>query len=410
MKNPRKRILFFAEAATLSHVVRPWVLARGLDPDQYRVFFASDPRYMGYLGLSASIEMTIPLRSASTENFLRNLNLGKPLFDEATLEDYVRQDLEIIDSVRPDLIVGDLRLSLSISARLRGVRYLNLCNAYWDPKLNASVSVPDIPLRRALGRTLAQPIFNRTLSFALQWHGRPLKTVARKWGISLAGRDIRDAYTGGDMTLYCDPASLFPASLTDGHHAFIGPVRLTGEWKKPLWWDSLGENQRFAFVSLGSSGNLAALETILTTLSGMRVPTIVTTLGKGKLTPHPNTYYADFLPIERVAARSGITICNGGSSFAYEALAAGSPVFGLPSNLDQYLSMHYLTGAGVAQVCETAGLSSKKIKRLIEMCLEDTALHQKVKSLQTEINSFPTRRLFSEILASQFGHPQQIAA
>lgn len=46
----RQRILFVGEAATLAHVVRPFVLARSLDPSRYEVHFACDPRFNKLLG------------------------------------------------------------------------------------------------------------------------------------------------------------------------------------------------------------------------------------------------------------------------------------------------------------------------------------------------------------------------
>ena len=42
MKKIRKKILFFTESATLSHIVRPWLLAQSLDKDKYEVIFAHD--------------------------------------------------------------------------------------------------------------------------------------------------------------------------------------------------------------------------------------------------------------------------------------------------------------------------------------------------------------------------------
>ena len=38
-----KNVLFFAEAVTLAHVARPYVLGKALDPARYRVVFARDP-------------------------------------------------------------------------------------------------------------------------------------------------------------------------------------------------------------------------------------------------------------------------------------------------------------------------------------------------------------------------------
>jgi len=46
----RMRILFMAEAVTLAHVARPAVLAQGLNPSDYEVHFAWDPRFANLFG------------------------------------------------------------------------------------------------------------------------------------------------------------------------------------------------------------------------------------------------------------------------------------------------------------------------------------------------------------------------
>jgi UDP:flavonoid glycosyltransferase YjiC (YdhE family) len=61
-------------------------------------------------------------------------------------------------------------------------------------------------------------------------------------------------------------------------------------------------------------------------------------------------FVADYLPGGDAASRAEIVICNGGSPTASQALAAGRPVLGLCSNLDQFLNMRavHARGAGVA--------------------------------------------------------------
>ena len=46
---PRRRILFLAEGATMTHFVRPLVLAESLDPDSYEVHFYAPLRFSEYL-------------------------------------------------------------------------------------------------------------------------------------------------------------------------------------------------------------------------------------------------------------------------------------------------------------------------------------------------------------------------
>ncbi len=112
----RKRILFFAEAVTLAHVSRPYVLASGLDRDRYTIGFACAP---GSERILADPSLNcLPLTSIPGATFLQRLASGRPLYSEADLERYVAEDLQLIERFQPDVVVGDFRCH-SQSARRR---------------------------------------------------------------------------------------------------------------------------------------------------------------------------------------------------------------------------------------------------------------------------------------------------
>src|ERR1039458_5743421 len=111
---PRRRILFLAEGATMTHFVRPLVLAESLDPDSYEVHFYAPPRFSEYLRNRPFV--VGELASMPGEQFLANLARGAPLFPAGVLRGYVKEEREIFARVRPDLVVGDMRLSLPVSA------------------------------------------------------------------------------------------------------------------------------------------------------------------------------------------------------------------------------------------------------------------------------------------------------
>ena len=123
----KPKILFVAEAVTLAHVARPAVLVQALDRDEYEVFFATDPRYNQLFPELSGFRYDI--WSISSTEFLNALAKGSPLYSKHTLERYVEDDLKLIDQIKPDLIVGDFRLSLSVSARLRQIPYATISNA-----------------------------------------------------------------------------------------------------------------------------------------------------------------------------------------------------------------------------------------------------------------------------------------
>jgi UDP:flavonoid glycosyltransferase YjiC (YdhE family) len=73
----------------------------------------------------------------------------------------------------------------------------------------------------------------------------------------------------------------------------------------------------------------------------------VATLGRTRLKDlPPAVFVAEHLPAEAAVSRSHLLVSHGGSASSYVALAAGVPVLGLPSNLDQHLTMHHIVNAG----------------------------------------------------------------
>jgi UDP:flavonoid glycosyltransferase YjiC (YdhE family) len=67
-----------------------------------------------------------------------------------------------------------------------------------------------------------------------------------------------------------------------------------------------------------------------------------------------------------------VVVSNGGSTTGYQALAAGKPVLGLPSNLDQYLTMQALVSAGVALQVKARAASVAEIRRALLHLLDNT--------------------------------------
>ena len=121
---------FCGGSSDAAHVARPAVLAQGLDKSIYEVFFATDPRYNALFPELSGYRHDI--WSITSKDFLAALAKGAPLYSKETLQSYVEDDLKLIDKLKPDLIVGDFRLSLSVSARLRQVPYASITNVYWS--------------------------------------------------------------------------------------------------------------------------------------------------------------------------------------------------------------------------------------------------------------------------------------
>src|SRR5512137_1858147 len=109
-----KRILFVVENTTLSQVVRLLVLARALDLQQYEVHFASsefDPRIFGQTAFHKWQLFTMDKKA-----FLSSAEKGKSFYTEKLLRQYVDAEIQLIQAAKPDIIIGDARFSLAVSA------------------------------------------------------------------------------------------------------------------------------------------------------------------------------------------------------------------------------------------------------------------------------------------------------
>jgi len=376
MAMERKKILFMAEAVTLAHVARPLALAQALDRRRYDVSIACASGYDMFFKGSALQPLRI--NSISSERFLAALAAGKPVYDAATLQQYVDDDLRIINQVLPDVIIGDFRLSLSVSARVAGVPYISLINAYWSPYVRQQYQVPALPWARLLPVGVADRVFRlaRPLAFAL--HSMPLNQVRRAYRLPSLGLDLRRVYTDGDHVLYADIPQMFPARDMPASHSYMGAVIWSPPTPLPVWWDQLPAERPVVYVTLGSSGQGSLLPHILQALAPLPVTVIAATAGgassAGLAASVPaNAHVASYLPGAAAAQRAQLVICNGGSPTSQQALVAGVPVLGIAGNLDQYLNMHGVCECGAGRLLRSDRFTAPAVRTAVLALLEEAA-------------------------------------
>lgn len=401
---PRKKILFIAEAVTLAHVGRPLALAGSLDPAQYAVTFACAAGY-DFCFRDSSMQRRA-IHSIPSAQFLRALAAGQPVYDAATLAGYVEEDLRLLRELQPDVVVGDFRLSLSISARLAGVPYVALNNAYWSPYVRQRYTVPSLPLTRFLPIALANALFNLVRPLAFASHTRPLNQVRRQYGLPSLGWDLNRVYTDADYTLYADVPQLFQAQGMPPHHAFIGPVLWSPPLPLPDWWAQLPADRPLVYVTLGSSGQAALLPGVLQALADLPVTVLAATAGKVALAALPaNAYAADFLPGEQAAARAALVLCNGGSPTSHQALVAGVPVLGLCGNLDQFLNMQGIEAVGAGARLRADRFDAAAVRQAVQALLATPRAAAAARQVAQDFARYDAFHLFSKLLSEILTKP-----
>lgn len=396
----RRRILFVTENITLAQVVRLATLAAALPTEQYEVHFACsdfDSLIFGELNFQRW-----PLFTIDREQGFKALAKGERLYDVKTLERYVADELRVIDEVEPDVVVGDFRLSLAVSAAVRGVHCGSLINAYWSPfALREKWPVPDHPIVRLVGVERAEKYFPQALPKVFGHFAAPLNSVRKRHGLPEL-ESLSHQLCFGDSVLYPDIPELCPLSAdAPKTHHFLGAVpwsprvaapALQGDAALPL-----------VYVTLGSSGDVAALPTVLEGLAGLPIRGVLATAGRAVARAPSNFQVADYLPGELLAEQALFVVTNGGSSTGYQALAAGVPVLGIPSNLDQYLAMQAITGAGAGITLRSGGLTRDEVRQAAVRLLDARPMKRAAEALAAQFAAYNCHERFKNWLSNLLG-------
>src|ERR1017187_5194808 len=394
---PRKRILFLAEGATMAHFVRPLVLADSLDATQYETHFYAPLRFLNYL--SHKPFKVGELRTMPGEQFLANIGKGVPPFPAHVVRDNVKQDCELIRSIRPDLIVGDMRPSLPISARLEGARCAVMMNAYWSPYAKRRSIIPSIPLTRVVPPRLLGPLYRLTEPLAFGIHVGQMNRVRKEFGIPALPGDLRVMYTEADYVLYPDVPEFVPTANLPKHHYYVGPCPWALPMAKPDWWKRMVEDPKpKVFVALGSSGAVRAMPALMRALSKLSAAVVLATSSREMPATAAGMYVADLLPLTETAAQCSVVVSHGGSTGVYPAIAGGTPVLGIPSNADQQLSAAVLaeSGAGLAVRVEEAG--EKRLLGALERLLSEPPFRLAAKRWAAVFDRYESGALFRKFV------------
>jgi UDP:flavonoid glycosyltransferase YjiC (YdhE family) len=386
------RVLIVAEAVTLAHVARPVALAAGLDARRFEIHLACSERFDALLGELPYVRHT--LDSIAGAQFLGALDRGAPVYSAADLRRYVRADLDLLARVAPDVVVGDFRLSLSVSARLARIAYATITNVYWSPIADVRFPLPELPLTRALGvRPGTRRLFGVVQPRAFALHTRPLNRVRREHGLPSLGRDLRRTYTDADRVLYADAPELAPPHTLPSGHRFLGPVRWSPAVAAPAWWQRLGDDP-VVYVSLGSSGRPGLLEAALDGLGELPVTVVAAAAGRS-VAAAPNRFVTGYLPGDAACRRASVVVCNGGSPAVQQALVAGRPVVGIAANMDQHLSMGAVVAAGAGVLVRSEHATPATVARAVRRVLEDGSFALRAQAVGRQLAAYDAPATFA---------------
>jgi UDP:flavonoid glycosyltransferase YjiC (YdhE family) len=392
-----KRILFVAEDVTMAQVVRLVVLARALDPARYEIHFAC--RHFDDLVFRPGEFRRWRIDSVERSQVQKALERGKRLYDLSTLRRYAKSDLDVIDKVQPDLIVGDFRLSLVASAPAARVPLVALINAYWSPHaVRQTFPLPDHPIIKLVGEKTATRYFPQAMPKVFAHFAKPVNELRKHYGLPAVG-SLLEVLTHADFTIFPDVPCLTPIRDLPPTQRYIGPVLWAPDVPLPPWWNDLPDDVPLVYVTLGSSGQVRALAAVLEALARLPLCAVVATAGRIAAGDLPgNVRAAEFVPGDQVARRAAVVICNGGSTTGYQALAEGKPIVGIASNLDQHLAINAIEERGAGIRIRAGGVRADTVREAVDTLLGSRSHQDQARALAAEFARWDSAALFTALV------------
>ncbi|MBK7891010.1 MAG: hypothetical protein IPJ84_09255 [Bdellovibrionales bacterium] len=397
-------ILFMAESATLAHVVRLLTLADSLELPRSSIHFATASQYRSWI--EARGMNFVPLQCQDTGAFQRKLDQGKSVIDKHLLTAQVKEDIEILNSIRPQVVVGDFRLSLAISARSLRVPYLGIANAYWTRLTPGQMPLPELSFLKPIGRSISELLFKASreliVPHILQRHADDFNIVRAQYGMA-PYRSIIDAYTDADWVGFADASEVVtPSNQFGSRYTTLGPLNGRVDCPLPPWWNEIKDDQPTVYLNLGSSGKHELAPILIEALSELPIQIIA---GSVEPIEQPISYpsgaklfSARVLPGDTVCQKAQVVICNGGAPSSYQALAAGRPVIGITRNMDQALNMQSLSPLSFVRSFSAWGCQLHEITSCTKELMNHQTIQDDAQAFKARLLAYNHKALFEQAL------------
>lgn len=383
-----RRIALFADGGFLAHTTRVLEVGRALRTRfGHEVLFCCDGPYARLL-----TQAGFPVRPVYSVDREETLRLARRAgacdlrWWRQVAEDSVRSDLEAIDELKPDLVVGDLRMSLTTSARARGVPLVSLTNGAWTSRFAEPISVPDGHLsEKILGKKLSAALFPVLKRLLIWYWARGFDGVRQRLG--LPKLDTMYDLIEGDLTLLADLPEYFPIVPSPPTFRYIGPIRFREALPRPKWLGQLSRDRPTLYFTMGSTGDARFFSEAVRVFGDSEYQVLITTaeLPSEQFAQHSNIFVEKLADGDALMAASHVTITHGGNGTIYQALGQGVPVIGIPTMFDQEINLSRVEKLGAGRRMRLRDCKGETLKQAVESILHTPSYRHAAQKLQRRI-------------------------
>jgi len=325
---------------------------------------------------------------------------GQPFYRPGTLEDHVRAEAAFFRERGVRAVLTGFAVSTMLSCRVAGIPQVVSHLGSWIPPIFERNMHP--PFTKSMvpgGLLLPRSVQRRLANLAtprLRWYCAEYDRVARRLGVE-GPRTMLDLLIG-DHTLVTDVPEILgipPGELEswEPRHPqryragprfrYVGAIfaQAFGE-VPPEVEDLLDSRGPKVYVALTST-TAGMVNRVVEVLRDMPLKAVVAATvhgelvrGGGKILVH------SFLPSHRIMPRVDLAITTGGQGSMQTAIAAGTPVIGVPLQPEQDFNIHLVARRGAGLAVAPRRLRPPVLRRAVETVLADPAYGRAAQQLK----------------------------
>jgi MGT family glycosyltransferase len=390
-----KTIAFFADGGFLAHVTRVFEVGRAVHRLYgHRVVFCGTGPYM-HIPRDAGFEI-VPVYTVDrdiTMKLAERAGLCSLSWWRSECDKSVRSDLEVIDKVKPDLVVGDMHWSLCTSARVAQIPYAAITNAAWTRWYTEGVEPPSGHITtRILGDRVSRAIFPRLKDLITKFYALGYTELRKRYHLPPV-HSIYDLIEG-DMTILADIQEFMPVVRgTPRSFRYVGPILWYADMKPPAWLKDLDPNRPTLYFTMGSTGDAQFFHEAIRVFGNTEYQILITTGGLAELPQVPkNVYVEKYSPGMDLMRASDVVVSHGGNGTVYQALSCGVPIIGFPSIFDQEMNMQRVCALGAGVRMWRSNYDAVALKKTVEQVLGDSGFAERCGKIAKRIAYMDGRR------------------
>jgi len=370
------KLLSFPSAVGLSHLMRLLLIARELREIGVEVGFGFKEE--SNLLKEDSFKV-FPVPDVTVTDFSSNVFAE---YTQPFIEQCVEEELKAIEAFQPDAIVGDFRLSAAISARVAGVPYISVVNAYmtdyFDP-VDVMIPKEKSAVKHAVASTAGkamQAVKKRALA-------SPFRAVAKKYGI----KDLVSLYDflKGDLTLIADLQQFCPLEKLPSSHHYIGPLIWEGNSvPAPRYLENRDPSRPLIYATTGNTGKEKLVDLVVEAFKEKPCDVVITTgeyIHPRNVTEFPNIHIEKFIPGSMVLKHATVAIHCGGNGTTYQVISHGVPAVVVPFNNDQKINAWLVKRNRLGLPLSTE-ITGNQLRLAAKTVIEDREIREKLNEFQ----------------------------